>query len=1027
MWQIGRDDLPEVAPYLPAAEFSFENGRNDPPPGQVNRMPGDPLYDANPAANPSADDDFYFAGTYAAGFNGLTSPLRVPGDEPAVAWERAHTHADATNRVHVVLAESQVGPGTLFRLSIEFATGGLLLPGGAQFGIGTHDVAIRFRNGTGLSTELARVLVTTPTNLLVGFTGASVRATPGGNTVELVRTGPVGAGVAGWIVYDHLRLEAFPVRTLWQIGRDDLPTAAPYLPAGEFSVENGRNDPRPGQVTRTPGDPVYDANPAGNPAADDDFYFAGSYATGFNGLAAPLLVPGDEPSVAWERAHTHADPTNRVHFLLTDGQTGPGTRFRFSAEFATGGLLLQGVRQPGIGQHDVAIRFRNGTGGTAELARIRVAEPTNVVVEFSGADALASPGGNTLELVRTGPAGAGVAAWLVYDHLRLETVSSGNTAPVLVRVPDLTVNESIPVTMDLAATDADRPAQFLTFSLVRGPVGLTVSSGGRLAWTPAEIQGPSTNRVEIQVTDNGTPPRSATQAFQVTVLEVNRPPTLAAIPDQTIEDLSPFRWMLSATDLDLPPQALDWTLVRGPQGLAVSSAGEVSWTPGRTFEGTTNVVSVGVADNGSPRRVAMAAFRIVVRKIATSADFSVRTVIAAQSSPWDLAWGPDDHLWYTERTAGRVSRVHPVTGVMQTLLTLGPAMVQSAGQDGLLGLALHPDFHEDHPFVYLVYTYQSLSSTVRRTRIARYRFNASRGVLEEPVTVLEGIPGSDDHNSGRLSIGPDRRQYYTVGDMGAGQFANLGRVNHAQDPDVLEGKVLRLNLEAEAGSWIPEDNPFTDRFGKPTPVFSLGHRNVQGLVWADIGGVPRLYASEHGPFSDDEINLIERGRNYGWPAVVGFCDGNYDGRTTGGFTIGSELENCRILDVREPLYSLFPAAEPPSGGHFLTWPSVGPSGMDVYASDAIPGWRHSLLVTTLKSGTILRFKLSGDGGMVLSEVRPYFQGLGRYRDLVVSPDGRSLYVACDSSGTTSGPTGSVVTTPPNPGSILEFRHLGRAP
>jgi len=1027
IWQVGRDDLPTVAPYLPAAEFSAESGSPNPPPGQVTRLPGDPVYQANPTGNPLADDDFYFAGNYPAGFNGLAVALAVPKDEPASAWERAHTHTDPTNRVHFTLAEHQTGASARFRLTAEFVSGTLRRDGVTQPGMGTHDLAIRFRNGAGAITGLAAVQVNGPTNVVVEFTGAAAGATPGANTLELVRTGPVGPGIIGWIVYDHLRLEVQSVRTIWQVGRDDPPTATPYLPAGEFSLENGRNDVPPGSVTRLPGDPAYPTNSAANPTADDDFYFAGNYPPGFNGLAAALAAPNDEPASAWEPAHTHADAANRIHFVLTDSQTGPGARFRLATEFASGGLWIQGIPQPGVGIHDLTIRFRNGLGVGTVLAAHRINAPTNILVEFAGAGVNATPGGNTVELVRTGPTGPGVVGWLVYDYLRLELLPPGNAAPLLAAVPDMTVDEGVPLAINLSATDSDLPAQALTFGLVSGPVGMTVTGAGRLAWTPAEVQGPSLNVVRIRVTDNGIPPRASTNAFRVTVLEVNRPPVVSAVPDQTIHDLSPLRLGLTATDLDLPAQALAWTLVRGPQGLTVSPAGEVRWTPEPQFAGTTNVVTVGVADDGSPSRVAMTAFRILVRRVATSADFSVRTVIAAQSSPWDIAWGPDDWLWYTERTAGRVARVHPATGVKQTLLTLGSAMVQTAGQDGLMGLAIHPDFHAGKPFVYLAYTYQWLSSTVRRTRIARYTFNAARVALEDPVTVLEGIPGSDDHNSGRLSIGPDRRLYYTVGDMGAGQFSNLGRVNHAQYPTVYEGKVLRLNLEPEKGSWIPGDNPFTAASGLPTAVFSLGHRNAQGLVWADIQGRPRLYASEHGPFSDDEINLIERGVNYGWPAVIGFCDGNYDGRTTGGFTIGSEADNCRALGVREPLVSLFPSPSPPSDGSFLTWPSVGPSGMDVYSAEAIPGWRHSLLVTTLKNGSILRFKLNEDGSAIVSEAWQYFRGLGRYRDLVVSPDGRSLYVACDSSGTTSGPTGGVITTPPNPGSILEFRYLGSGP
>jgi len=345
------------------------------------------------------------------------------------------------------------------------------------------------------------------------------------------------------------------------------------------------------------------------------------------------------------------------------------------------------------------------------------------------------------------------------------------------------------------------------------------------------------------------------------------------------------------------------------------------------------------------------------------------------------------------------------------------------GQDGLMGLALHPQFMSGKPYVYISYTYQSTSSTVRKTRIERYTYDFGTRTLGSPVTVLENIPGSNDHNSCRLAIGPDLKLYFTIGDMGAGQFDNLTRTQNAQNVNVYEGKVLRLNTESIGGSWIPTDNPFTNG-GVPTAVYSLGHRNAQGLVWGKVNGVDILYNSEHGPYSDDEINVIERGRNYGWPQVAGFCDGNYNGRTIGTFNVVNEQQNCVTLNVKEPLKSLFPSPNPPQEGtDNMTWPSTAPSGTDFYGSNAIPGWQNSLLVAELKAGTIARFKLSNDGQSIISDTINYFRGKGRFRDVVVSADGLKIYVACDSSGNTSGPTGNVVTTPANPGSILEFTYV----
>lgn len=414
-----------------------------------------------------------------------------------------------------------------------------------------------------------------------------------------------------------------------------------------------------------------------------------------------------------------------------------------------------------------------------------------------------------------------------------------------------------------------------------------------------------------------------------------------------------------------------------------------------------------------------------ISSVAASESFSVRTVIDRQRMPHDLVYGPDNNIWYTERFGGTVSFVNPATGAKRIVLTLGSKMVRVGGQDGLMGLALHPEFNTGKPFVYIAYTYQSLSATVRRMRIERYTYDAFTQTLIEPVTILENIPGSNDHNSARLAIGPDLKLYFSVGDMGAGQYDNISRANNSQNLSILEGKILRLNTELVSSSWIPADNPFTSG-GQPTAVYSLGHRNPQGLVWGNVNGANILYSTEHGPYSDDEVNVIESGRNFGWPQVAGYCDGNYNGRTIGGFNVVSEQVNCATLNAKEPLRSIYPAVNPPTGGDNMLWPSMAPSGTEFYGSTGIPGWQNSVLVAMLKAGTITRYQLSNDGLQIISDTINYFRGMGRFRDVVVSSDGTKIYVATDSSGSTSGPTGNVTTTPANPGCILEFTFNGGA-
>jgi hypothetical protein len=138
-----------------------------------------------------------------------------------------------------------------------------------------------------------------------------------------------------------------------------------------------------------------------------------------------------------------------------------------------------------------------------------------------------------------------------------------------------------------------------------------------------------------------------------------------------------------------------------------------------------------------------------------------------------------------------------------------------------------------------------------------------------------------------------------------------------------------------------------------------------------------------------------------------------------------EQSTCLALNVKEPLKSMYNAAVPPdSTTSNLTWPSVAPSGMDVYNSTAIPGWKSSLLIAGLKSGTLIRFKLSTDGLSIAGDTIMYFRGRGRFRDVCVSPDGKKIYISTDNSGSTSGPTGGVTNTPANPGAILEFTYTG---
>ncbi|RPD47648.1 hypothetical protein DNI29_09355 [Hymenobacter sediminis] len=463
-------------------------------------------------------------------------------------------------------------------------------------------------------------------------------------------------------------------------------------------------------------------------------------------------------------------------------------------------------------------------------------------------------------------------------------------------------------------------------------------------------------------------------------------------------------------------------------------------------------------------------------------QFTRRVITEKLSDPWEVAYGPDNFLWITEARGYRVSRVNPATGARQVLLDLSkirefprydkvPDSVDGGKpwlQGGLMGLALHPQLLTGKPYVYLTYIYRfeganqpgngsrpNHGGNYFTARLVRYEYDATRQQLARPLVLCDSIPASNDHNAGRLLIAPVAGRdylFYSVGDLGAGQFENGGRPNHAQNPASYEGKVLRFNPEPDTDlgqydRWIPNDNPFSQ--GRQSAVWSLGHRNAQGLAYAVVGGTGRLYASEHGPFSDDEVNLVERGKNYGHPLVIGLADGNYNGLAAAASehatlpgpwhttypTIGSEQANAARLgaDYRNPIASLYPLSN-----QFLTtvltrtrnhssdeptWNSEAPSSLAVYSATAIPGWQNSLLIPTLKKGKLIRLKLTDDGTAVASDTLMYFRGPIRYRDLAMSPDGTKLYLATDSASITSGPSEEAPKGTACQGCLIEFTYV----
>lgn len=325
---------------------------------------------------------------------------------------------------------------------------------------------------------------------------------------------------------------------------------------------------------------------------------------------------------------------------------------------------------------------------------------------------------------------------------------------------------------------------------------------------------------------------------------------------------------------------------------------------------------------------------------------TVENWVTGLEAPWSLVFLPDGNALVSERP-GRIRLIRDghVAGkpyaVFETRRDRSDASffnLYARGEGGLMGLAVHPEFPKA-PYVYAMYTWRGTRGV--RNRIVRLRHQGDHAVFDK--IVLGGVPGARFHNGGRIAFGPDGMLYAATGEIFEARMA--------QDLDALGGKILRI---APDGG-IPPDNPFPG-----SPVWSYGHRNPQGLAWHPQTGA--LFQSEHGPSGEvgfgahDEINVIEKGRNYGWPLIVGA-----PGRA--------------------------PYVDP-----IVMWPeaSVPPAGIAFH--------RGALYVATLRSEALIRITLDRrGGGYRATRIERLFAEdrndgvLGRLRDAVSGPDG-FLYV-----------------------------------
>jgi glucose/arabinose dehydrogenase len=308
-------------------------------------------------------------------------------------------------------------------------------------------------------------------------------------------------------------------------------------------------------------------------------------------------------------------------------------------------------------------------------------------------------------------------------------------------------------------------------------------------------------------------------------------------------------------------------------------------------------------------------------------------------TPWELTFAPDGRLFFTQRP-GIISVVE--NGKSKVWLRLD-SVVAEVGESGLLGITLHPQF-DQNGYVYFAYTYAESKSPLKLVnKLVRYKEDPT---TKKPVfdkVLLDGVAGNYVHNIGPLEFGPDGKLYLTVGEIFAPDLA--------QDMTVLNGKILRMN---DDGS-VPSDNPIPGSF-----IYSLGHRNPQGLAFNPETN--QLWSTEHGPSEEqgcclDEINLIEPGKNYGWPIIRG---------------------SQQQAGLETPVYH---------SGDTATWAPTG--GVFIRQGD----WSGSFLFTGLRGQALFRAVFDPADPSKIEKVERYLhQRFGRLRNVIEGPDGK-IYVA----------------------------------
>jgi glucose/arabinose dehydrogenase len=338
--------------------------------------------------------------------------------------------------------------------------------------------------------------------------------------------------------------------------------------------------------------------------------------------------------------------------------------------------------------------------------------------------------------------------------------------------------------------------------------------------------------------------------------------------------------------------------------------------------------------------------------------YRAEPVVQNVEVPWAITWLPDGRMIFTER-AGRVRILDDGVLREQPLLTVEHLYNSRGSEIGLMGMCLHPKFAENK-FVYLAYGYKDPEGHQDDVRVVRYTLEGEKGkeTLKEDRVIDQGAPAGSNHAGCRIKFGPDDKLYITHGEK-----FDAAR---AQDMTDLGGKILRVNDDGT----VPEDNPFVNQAGARPEIWTFGNRNPQGIDWQPGTGL--LFEVEHGPSGEngwrasDEFNLIEKGKNYGWPVI--HADDEAEG-------------------MERP--------------HHQWTPAVAPCAGNFYTGNLFPKWRGKFMVGAL--GGLVRnptpgiFLITIDGRGYAGEERICTE-FGRIREVVTGPDGAIYFSTSNKDG-----------------------------